>query len=315
MNSIMEEITMLRLLKDKWLVTLSFLLGVCLLTLDVYVVFTAIGTYFGRGGIFGVLSGLGGIVFAYVLIVWSFLFIIAPFNKNSKLLGVTALILIIPAGLVLSGIQKISNVLAKITATLFTLIFSASASWFLYILIGALLPKQQDYNASYYYLLAVVGSYTFVSIGRWLHNTVHEFFLNDKLPDDRKMSFDQASFWVAAVSLLAFLFTSYLGSCFSFSEKEKALLDAVKDASGVFAQVNGFIALGRLLYGKVKQPTLEQMRETLKRELYAEIRESVLDEIKKSGVIAFHGGQPTVQKQKNQPQRSKKNNNGKGKRK
>ncbi|MEI4896432.1 hypothetical protein Q8G71_34640, partial [Klebsiella pneumoniae] len=71
---------MLHLIKAKWLVWISFLLGIALVWLDGYFVFPAIRDYLRMVGAVGWLSGLGGLVFAYVLILWSFLFIVAPFN-------------------------------------------------------------------------------------------------------------------------------------------------------------------------------------------------------------------------------------------
>lgn len=305
---------MLHLIKAKWLVSLSFLLGIALVWLDGYFVFPAIRDYLRMVGAVGWLSGLGGLVFAYVLILWSFLFIVAPFNKNSKILGVIAIILFTPAGLIIRGIKKVSGVIAKIIASVITLIFSMGAALFLYLLISVFMPIALEYNAPYYYLFSIVGSYTFVSIGRWINNRAHEFFLDDKLAEDQKMTFDQASFWVAVVSFVAFLITSFIGVCFDFSGDNKTALDAIKDSSGVFAAVSTLISLGRLAYGKAKKQKAEEISEDLKMELYADFKMRFLDEIKASSqdgqMEQFVSVTNKIQngaKQKNKHRKGKKN--------
>ncbi|WP_214607710.1 hypothetical protein, partial [Mycobacterium tuberculosis] len=67
----------------KILVWLSFVFGLTLLTLDVYYFVPMIGEFLSSDIYMGVLWAVG---IAYVILVGSFFFITAPFNKNSKVL-------------------------------------------------------------------------------------------------------------------------------------------------------------------------------------------------------------------------------------
>lgn len=259
---------MIRQNSKKILVWLSFVFGLTLLILDVYYFVPMIGEFLSSDIYMGVLWAVG---IAYVILVGSFLFITAPFNKNSKVIHIILLILIMPAGLIVTVVNKFSDILAKLVTTFFTITFSMGVSYFMYIGIAMLLPKAMDYNAPFYYILAIVGSVAFVSIGRWIHDLTLLLLSNSKLPEEKKMTFTQASFWVALFSLSAYFVASTVGVTYAFSESDKQLLDAVKDASGVFASVTGLIALGRTAYGK-KEPSLGEIKDTIKQELLEELR-------------------------------------------
>ncbi|MCM3130166.1 MULTISPECIES: hypothetical protein [unclassified Paenibacillus] len=259
----------------KILVWLSFVFGLTLLTLDVYYFVPMIGEFLSSDIYMGVLWAVG---IAYVILVGSFFFITAPFNKNSKVLHIILLILIMPAGLIVAVVNKFSGIWAKLVTTFFTIMFSIGVSYFLYIGIAMLLPKAMDYYAPFYYILAIVGSVAFVSIGRWIHDLTLLLFSNStKLREEKRMTFTQASFWVAVVSLSAYFVASTVGVTYAFSESDKQLLDAVKDASGVFASVTGLIALGRTAYGK-REPSLEEIKNTIKQELLEELRTIVAED-------------------------------------